>query len=78
MLMYRSVFGRRDRRPRPRSRARGCLLWIVLLIAILIVLSLLFGGFQKGTKAGSLASLTPLCTLHFCTSATTLSWRPEP
>jgi hypothetical protein len=26
----------------------------VLLIAILIVLSLLFGGFHKGTKAGSL------------------------
>ena len=27
---------------------------IVLLIVILIVLSVLFGGFQKGTKAGSL------------------------
>ena len=77
MLMYRSVFGRRDRRPRPRSRARGCLLWIVLLIAILIVLSLLFGGFQKGTKAGSLASLTPLCTsLHFPTTHAPLN-RPE-
>jgi hypothetical protein len=38
----------------------------VLLIAILIVLSLLFGGFQKGTKSGSLASLTLLCTS--CTS----------
>jgi hypothetical protein len=30
----------------------------VLLIVILIVLSVLFGGFQKGTKAGSLAPLT--------------------
>jgi hypothetical protein len=30
----------------------GCLLWILVLVAILIVLSLLFGGFQKGTKAG--------------------------
>jgi hypothetical protein len=26
-------------------------MWIVLIIAVLIVLSLMFGGFQKGTKA---------------------------
>ena len=39
------------RRRWPRSRAAGCLPWIVLLIVILIVLSVLFGGFQKGTKA---------------------------
>jgi hypothetical protein len=57
--MYRNRFGRREgyggrRRRWPRSRAGGCLLWIVLLIVILIVLSVLFGGFQKGTKAGSL------------------------
>ena len=39
----------------------------MLLIAVLIVISLLFGGFQKGTKSGSLASLTPLCTS--CTSS---------
>ena len=37
---------------RPRRRLTGCLLWIVGLIIILIILSLLFGGFQKGTKAG--------------------------
>jgi len=49
MLMYRS---KGQRRRWPRSRAAGCLLWIVLLIVILIVLSVLFGGFQKGTKAG--------------------------
>ncbi len=75
--MYRSLFNRREfnRRERrrrggyesrrgrrwPRSRAGGCLRWIVLLIAILVVLSVLFGGFQKGTKAGSLG--------HSCTSA---------
>jgi hypothetical protein len=59
--MYRSLFSRpdrygerRQRRRWPRSRAGGCLLWIVLLIVILIVLSVLFGGFQKGTKAASL------------------------
>jgi hypothetical protein len=60
--MFRSFFGRRDRhrdgyrdrRRWPRSRAGGCLLWILLLIVILIVLSLMFGGFRKGTKTGGL------------------------
>ena len=42
-------FGRREQRP--RSRLAGCLLWILVLVALLIVLSLLFGGFRKGTKA---------------------------
>ena len=35
---------------RPKSRAGGCLMWVLLLIVVLIVLSVLFGGFQKGTK----------------------------
>jgi cytochrome c-type biogenesis protein CcmH/NrfF len=70
--MDRSWFNRpdrygRERRRRPRSRARGCLLWIVLLIAVLIVLSVLFGGFQKGTKS---SGLTRFCTT--CTSAPAL------
>jgi hypothetical protein len=52
-------FGRRSgyearRRRWPRSRAAGCLLWVALLIVLLIVLSLLFGGFQKGTKVNGL------------------------
>jgi hypothetical protein len=29
-------------------------MFVVLLILVLIVLSLMFGGFQKGTKTGSL------------------------
>ena len=37
---------------RSRSRLAGCLLWILALIALLIILSLLFGGFRKGTKTG--------------------------
>jgi len=36
---------------RRRSRAGSILLWILLIIVALIVLSMLFGGFQKGTKA---------------------------
>jgi hypothetical protein len=56
--MYRSLFGRREARDRgrrwPRSRAGGCLLWILLVIVVLIVLSLMFGGFRKGTKTGGL------------------------
>jgi len=35
-----------------RSRRRGrVLMWILLVILALIVASLLFGGFQKGTKS---------------------------
>jgi hypothetical protein len=29
-------------------------MWVVLLIIILIVLSVMFGGFQKGTKSSGL------------------------
>ena len=59
--MYRYGFGRRrerfnGRRWRPRSRAVGCLLWVVLLIVILVVLALMFGGFQKGSKYSGLAA----------------------
>jgi hypothetical protein len=42
-----------------RRRATGCLLWIVGLIVVLIILSLLFGGFQMGTKAGGAGVLAP-------------------
>jgi hypothetical protein len=59
--MYRYGFGPRrerwnGRRWRPRSRAVGCLLWFVLLIVILVVLALMFGGFQKGTKYSGLGA----------------------
>jgi hypothetical protein len=43
---------------RPRSRLGGCLLWILLLIALLIAASLLFGGFRKGTKAAGPGAVT--------------------
>jgi len=58
--MYRSRDRRRRSRSRsrwPQSRAGGCLLWIVLLIVVLIVLSVLFGGFQKGTKTGGIGPI---------------------
>ena len=44
----------------PRSRLSGCLFWILILIGVIIVLSLLFGGFQKGTKTGALGGLQSL------------------
>lgn len=40
-------YGRGERR---RPRLVGCLIWLVALIIILIVASLLFGGFTKGTR----------------------------
>ena len=45
---------------RPRSRAAGCLLWVLGLIIVLVILSLLFGGFQKGTKVGGAGAPRPV------------------
>jgi hypothetical protein len=46
--------GRRvPRQRRRRTRLAGCLMWVLLLIILLVVASLLFGGFQKGTKVGT-------------------------
>jgi hypothetical protein len=45
------------KQPRPAGRRwraggpAGCLLWVVILVLILLMLSILFGGFQRGTKA---------------------------
>jgi len=46
----------RSRREQPGGGRRlgwpiGCLLWLVLLVVVLIVLSVLFGGFRLGTRA---------------------------
>ena len=43
-------------------------MWILLLIVVLVVLALMFGGFQKGTKSGSLAPSSPLVTSAQLTS----------
>lgn len=40
------------RRRRRNRRIIGCLLWVLTLLLVLLVLSLLFGGFQRGTKVG--------------------------
>jgi hypothetical protein len=50
-------YGRREGRRTPRLV--GCLIWLIALIVILIVLSLLFGGFTKGTKVSGAAPLAP-------------------
>jgi hypothetical protein len=55
-MLRRWLFG--GGQHRPRSRLGGCLLWILLLIALLIAASLLFGGFRKGTKAEGPGAVT--------------------
>jgi hypothetical protein len=52
--MARGFGGRVGQRGTRRKMGRlsGCLLWILALLVILLVLSILFGGFQKGTKVG--------------------------
>jgi len=29
----------------------GCLVWLIIVLVLLIIAALMFGGFQKGTKA---------------------------
>jgi hypothetical protein len=50
-------YGHRERR---RPRLIGCLLWLIALAVTLVVLSLLFGGFTKGTKVSGAGPLAPL------------------
>ena len=51
-------YGRREGKRMPRLV--GCLIWFIALVVILIVLSLLFGGFTKGTKVSGLGQPAPL------------------
>jgi hypothetical protein len=51
---------RSRRRWRPRRRLSGCLLVVLVLIIVLIALSVLFGGFQKGTRTGGLGPAAPV------------------
>lgn len=39
---------------RQMSRPAGCLLLIVFLLVLLIALSIMFGGFQNGTRVSGL------------------------
>jgi len=49
--------GRGHRRYRERRRLMptplGCAIWSIALLVLLVILSVLFGGFQLGTKAGA-------------------------
>jgi hypothetical protein len=54
--MFRMAWrvNRRTGSERPfRPRLGGCLLWFLILVAILLVLAVLFGGFRKGTETSS-------------------------
>jgi hypothetical protein len=48
------------RRQHRRRRTIGCVLWILTLLAVLLVLSLLFGGFQRGHKTGGTGPAVPV------------------
>jgi hypothetical protein len=52
------------------SRPIGCLLWLIALLIILIVVAVIFGGFQLGTKAsGSPRPAGPVAGLSAGTRA---------
>jgi hypothetical protein len=40
-----------------RRRLTGCLLWVLIAIGILVILSLMFGTFQKGTRVSGASTL---------------------
>jgi hypothetical protein len=42
---------------RRMSRPVGCLIWLIVLLVLLIIAALMFGGFQKGTKYSGQAGL---------------------
>lgn len=46
-------------RRQPRTRLGRVLLWIILIIVALIVLSILFGGFRKGTNSAAGLNMPP-------------------
>jgi hypothetical protein len=51
--MFRMAWrvNRRTGRERPfRPRLGGCLLWFLILLAVLLVLALFLGGVRKGTR----------------------------
>jgi hypothetical protein len=56
----------RDAERRRMSRAVGCLLWLIILLVLLIVAALMFGGFQKGTKVSAQPGPNPQ---HICLCA---------
>jgi len=42
-------------------------MWLLILVVVLVVLALMFGGFTKGTKSGSaprLGTSYPVSTYH--------------
>jgi hypothetical protein len=49
---YRGAGGRR------MSRPAGCLIWLIVLLVLLVIAALMFGGFQKGTKYSAEAAFT--------------------
>ena len=51
--------GRRPGYGRRRARPAGCLLWLLILVGLLVILSLFFGSFQKGTRASGFPAPRP-------------------
>jgi hypothetical protein len=61
--MFRMAWrvNRKTGRERPfRPRLGGCLLWILILIAILLVAALFFGGVRKSNHSAPAARPVPI------------------
>jgi hypothetical protein len=64
------------RRRHRRHRAVGCALWVLTLLIVLLVLSILFGGFHRGSRDGSGTAhlVQPAVAQHGAPART--AWRP--
>jgi hypothetical protein len=74
--MFRMAWrvNRKTRRERPfRPRLGGCLLWFLILIAIVLVLALFLGGVRKGTRTSPPLSPVPV-SLAVALTATTAGY----
>lgn len=62
-------------RRRRRRRLLGCIGWVLTLLLVLLVLSVLFGGFQRGDKVGD-GGLRGAPRLTVATAAAVLAGNP--
>jgi flagellar basal body-associated protein FliL len=51
---------RKEDRFERRDRARGCLWYLLIILIVMLILSLMFGGFKKGKIHDSMENRAPV------------------
>lgn len=42
---------------------RSVVFWLLVIVLVILLLGLIFGGYRKGTRVGGLAPVTPIGTV---------------